>query len=516
MTDAFTPEWDDASLADLHWEWNEQVCPRPLRPLAGDFLRSTSDSVNCFYERAGVPFRMECRIVHGYAYTAQRLLVAESELPDVLARMKELVRSPEPSGEAAPGPPEERPLDPRQASSFAELWDRSWRQVRRGANESAANLGFKGPLEDLVAMYKTLWPQASAAEAMTLVQGRPSRLHDVQRDLHRLAQRARAAPPVAALIVCDPESALAELEQVEGGPQFLEALREFLGAHGHLGAAFCDLAEPTWVEDPARVLHEIQGRVLDDGDDPELRRRRLESEAEEAAGRARAALQQRPEALRRFEELLASAREAAPRLEAQHAALEHGGLRMRRLALEAGRRLVDAGALDEAADVFHLHTDEVGRALRDLRDLRALVASRRTDHGRWAALRPPRYIGRDAAALAAGDDRAGSSPSGVLRGMGAGGGRARGPARIVVSEADFPRVQRGDILVCPTTSPSWVPLFDGVAGLVTNTGGLLSHGAILAREFGVAAVVGAREATQRLRDGQWVEVDGAAGFVRVL
>ena len=92
----------------------------------------------------------------------------------------------------------------------------------------------------------------------------------------------------------------------------------------------------------------------------------------------------------------------------------------------------------------------------------------------------------------------------------------RGPARIVVALEDFARVQSGDVLVCPSSNPSWVPLFGIIAGLVTNTGGVLSHAAVVAREFGVPAVVGTGVATERLRDGQLVEVDGTAGEVRLL
>jgi pyruvate,water dikinase len=318
---------------------------------------------------------------------------------------------------------------------------------------------------------------------------------------------------VAQAIVDGGDDLLAVLERVEGGPAFLVTLRQFLGRHGHLGPAFVDLAAPTWGEEPARLLSEIQGRLLHETEDPEIRRARLEAEADAKAEAARRSLRDRPEVLRRFEEALAVAREAAPELEAQHDALEQKG--PRRLVLQAGARLAAEGMLARADDVFFLHAREVSAALRQPGDVRPLVARRKADHERWAKVQPPRHLGRHAEAFAAMERHAagGGRPVEVLKGTGASGGRARGPARIVLSESDFPRVQAGDILVCPTTAPSWVPLFDGVAGLVANTGGLLCHAAILAREFGVPAVVGARDATRRFRDGQIIEVDGGAGTV---
>jgi pyruvate,water dikinase len=102
-----------------------------------------------------------------------------------------------------------------------------------------------------------------------------------------------------------------------------------------------------------------------------------------------------------------------------------------------------------------------------------------------------------------------------VRGTGASAGIVRGPARIVLGPDDFDRVQPGDILVAPSSNPSWVGLFAIAAGLVTNTGGVLSHAAVVAREFGLPAVVGTGDATTRIADGQILELDGTTGFVRL-
>ncbi|MGH6962673.1 MAG: PEP-utilizing enzyme [Dongiaceae bacterium] len=152
--------------------------------------------------------------------------------------------------------------------------------------------------------------------------------------------------------------------------------------------------------------------------------------------------------------------------------------------------------------------------------MRPIVAARKSDLAHWSAIRPPKFIGRPSNL---------GTPSGrfdaplpeqtdptLLKGTGACPGKAAGPARVVVAADEFERVKPGDILVCPASNPSWVPLFGIIRGLVTNTGGVLSHAAAVAREFGVPAVVGTGVATERIRDGQWIEVDGTAGEVRIL
>jgi pyruvate,water dikinase len=104
----------------------------------------------------------------------------------------------------------------------------------------------------------------------------------------------------------------------------------------------------------------------------------------------------------------------------------------------------------------------------------------------------------------------------VLKGTGASAGVARGPARVVLGPADFGRVQPGDIIVAPSSNPSWVPLFTIAAGLVTDTGGVLCHAAVVAREFALPAVVGLGDATKRIADGRLLEIDGVQGLVRQL
>jgi phosphoenolpyruvate synthase/pyruvate phosphate dikinase len=192
--------------------------------------------------------------------------------------------------------------------------------------------------------------------------------------------------------------------------------------------------------------------------------------------------------------------------------------RLRRLALRVGRRLVREGTLDHADDIMFLARREVPQILDGSREARPIVAERRREHARRELLEPPRVVGKPKAASSEPDRFDGKrfepESDGTLRGTGASAGVVRGPARVVFGPEDFDRVVRGDIIVAPASNPGWVPLFSIAAGFVTDTGGVLSHAAVVAREFGLPAVVGMGDATKRIADGRIVEIDGAAGLVR--
>jgi pyruvate,water dikinase len=175
---------------------------------------------------------------------------------------------------------------------------------------------------------------------------------------------------------------------------------------------------------------------------------------------------------------------------------------------EAGRRLTAAGALDEPADILHLRLSEItaiespesaGDALRET--ARARKARRAGFAGAPlispATLYPHRRTVQGT----------------IVSGTPAGGGKATGPVRVVLDSADFSALLPGEVLVCPYTNPSWTPLFERAAAVVVDTGGLASHAAIVAREYGLPAVMGTGFGTAVLRTGDVVTVDGDAGLV---
>lgn len=189
-----------------------------------------------------------------------------------------------------------------------------------------------------------------------------------------------------------------------------------------------------------------------------------------------------------------------------------------------GEILVGRGVLRAPEQAFFLTRDEV-QAVHDGSDVdRGVLAdARRREWDRQRRLVPPLVLGEMppmlARLLASAEEvvrgaAAAKPPVGDLVGIPASPGRAAGPARIVRTLSDFDRVQPGDVLVSPLTAPAWTAVFGRIAAVVTDTGGVAAHASIVAREYGLPAVVGTGDATRRLRDGEPVEVDGSAGVVR--
>jgi pyruvate,water dikinase len=199
---------------------------------------------------------------------------------------------------------------------------------------------------------------------------------------------------------------------------------------------------------------------------------------------------------------------------------------LRRLALELGRRLVESGSLLAAEDVFFLETSEIRSALsarnhdKTKPKLPNLARDRRELREARKRLHPPPVVPPDHKVrfgpfdMSAFETQRRNVPEGTtLHGFAVSPGRVSAPASVIRSPADFSRMEPGTILVCPTTTPAWTPLFSQARGLVTDIGGILAHGSIVAREFGIPAVLGTGEASKRIRHGQRITVDGDRGMV---
>jgi phosphohistidine swiveling domain-containing protein len=181
--------------------------------------------------------------------------------------------------------------------------------------------------------------------------------------------------------------------------------------------------------------------------------------------------------------------------------------------LGAAAELAEKGAVEHPDDVAFLTLAEFREAVRTAHVDRALIERRRAEHAAWTRLTPPRLITSDGEVPAGSYDR-GRLPAGALPGIAASAGTAEGRARIVrdLAGADL---HEGDILVTTFTDPSWTPLFLTATAVVTEVGGAMTHGAVVAREYGLPAVVGVEGATRLIRDGQRIRVDGTDGYVEI-
>jgi phosphohistidine swiveling domain-containing protein len=317
--------------------------------------------------------------------------------------------------------------------------------------------------------------------------------------------------------------------------EFATAFTAYLRDYGCRTLAY-ELAEPSLEERPELLLALVRDQLdsgLDPGAQQELARQR-----EAAANEARAALAGVD--LVRFEGALERALMAYPVRE-DNAFFTFSGPRglLRRAALELGLRLASRGQIAAVEDIFFLDPDEARALLADGSSGRPVVARRKGEYA-WALSHPgPASYGRDPgpppllrglpqeARLASeafmwyverilAPDAHPGSQGPALTGIAASPGRYTGTIRVILSDAEFDRLRAGDVLVCPATSPVWSVLFPNVGAVVADSGGVLSHPAIIAREFSVPAVVATRVGTTQLRDGQVVVVDGTIGTVEVV
>ncbi|MFZ6027217.1 MAG: PEP-utilizing enzyme [Chloroflexota bacterium] len=404
-------------------------------------------------------------------------------------------------------------------------------------------------LDEFEQFYCDIFPDATRLDAHRLLRGFSNQTLAINRHLWQLSRTARRSP-VVRLLLCEmsPARARTELERMPEGRHFLGALDAFLQAFGHRSDLW-DWGYPSWAEDPAPVFSTLRAYLLQPERNLDAALMKTTADRQQAVAEARAVLDSYPaQVIGQFERLLRAAQVALALTEDHTYYIDFNGFGwVRRVIAELGRRLAGQNRLNRPADVFYLTIGELHNMTSD-RDLNFArrAADRAAEIARWQNFPAPAELGtRPAAPLriysadgrrmarylgcwVAGDEagQAGflaydNNPvpveaCQVLHGQPGSGGVVRGRARVITSLADADRLQAGDILVTTTTAPPWTPLFLTASGLVTDAGGLLSHGAVVAREFRLPAVVGTRIATAALQDGDWIEVDGNAGLVRLL
>ena len=366
----------------------------------------------------------------------------------------------------------------------------------------------------LIDTYKELVADDELA-AVRLVQGYGNKSVEAGHALWRVSKTAAAIPAVRERILRGEPAhdCLAALEREPAARTFLDEFAAFLDEFGWRADLF-ELAHPTWAEDPKIPLGQLRTYLQLPTYDPIAELEGQAAVREQAIAETMARLA--PDARRRLGDILAVAKDAVCLQEDHNYYIDQRcAYSARRLILAAGRRL-----LDDPADVFYLTAAQLIAALQGrAADVGALVRECKREMARWAQVTPPPTIGapppqdgsKQASPLGASD-----APAGELRGTGSSAGVARGPARVILSLAEAERLQPGDVLVARTTMPAWTPLFAVASALVTEVGGMLSHAAVTAREYGLPAVLGVPDVTKRIHDGQLVEVDGAKGVVRVI
>jgi pyruvate,water dikinase len=314
------------------------------------------------------------------------------------------------------------------------------------------------------------------------------------------------------------EGFLEELAQLSGGREAREAIGAWLERYGMRCVGEIDVTRPRWDERPATLVPMLLGHI----------------KSFEAGASARRFEQGRQAALEKEQELLKRLR-ASPDGERKAEETKRMVDRVRtfigyreypkygmvsrffvykQALLEEAERLVRAQVLGDREDIFFLTFQELHDVVRKGRVDGLLIRQRQDAFRSYQALSPPRVLTSDGEALA-GAYRRDDVPAGALVGLAVSAGTIEGRARVILDLAEA-ELEAGDILVTAYTDPSWTPLFVAIKGLVTEVGGLMTHGAVIAREYGVPTVVGVEHATRRIRDGQRIRVHGTDGYVELL
>lgn len=438
---------------------------------------------------------------------------------------------------------------PRYGSAVARWQDKKWMEMpaseilnaARELSEAAID-GYMSLVSGVIpaawisealftAVYKLLVKRRGDPDAPTFLLGYNSIPIKAEKSLYSLAEFAQAHPSLKSYLSEAPTARLAaqlEDDHVPDGvsdEEWMEWRKRFkahLLAYGHT-IYNLDFANPVPGDDPAPLLETCQMYIRSQLVDPYERQR----DAAEQRERVTQIMMNRLKGLRLklFRRFLASAQKYAPLREDGLADVGLSYPLLRQMLREMGRRLVQAGAIVDPDDIFWLEQDEVARAVDLLDDeeklpvLSGLIPQRRAA---WQAARqaaPPlmlpqlKIFGIDLAEI---KSRRSKGKGEVIKGVAASPGRVTARARVLHSPRDFEAMEVGDVLVAAITTPAWTPLFARAAAIVTDVGGPLSHGSIVAREYGIPAVLGTGVATKRIRSGQIITVDGSSGSVALV
>jgi pyruvate,water dikinase len=542
----FPVRWELAEDAEHFWILDRMHTPDPITPLDQTFAEQAYAGMSLAAERFELPARMVCRRINTYFYWS---VVATPRPPAEMAAQAQRSHAKFRAVFARIGDIWQNELLPEvqehieywatfdlAGASLAGLREHVEQTVNRHARLFDLHFRVVTPKHVVLSLFEDLYRELFASDepltAFRLLAGFENKTLETDRELWRLSQMARANPKVRQILLDYPASEVPGLlAETADADAFRAALHAFLLANGRRSGKPFQLSAPAWIEDPVPVLENLQNYVAQAERDLEAESRSVVAERERLVAHARERLAQRPPAVEEeFEFLLKAAQEASVVSEDHNFWIDYrAAYEVRRVFLEVGRRFVNAGVLDAPEDVLYLYLDEIREIAANLPGVerRAAIKQRQIEVRHFSSLVPPPVLGTsqagpppDSPIIRALDKFLGAPPpastADVVRGHPGARGTVRGRVRVLRSVAEASKLHPGDILVAETTASPWTPLFATVAAVVTNTGGVLSHSAVVAREYGIPAVVGTGAATEILRDGQLVEVDGDAGIVRVV
>ncbi len=547
----FPIEWPRPTDLDIFWMRDVMHFPYQILPLAASFVENILEpSQNHGAVKVEMPVRFHCRIFNTHYYSATTPVLG----PDG--------RPPQPPADADPM---DHPTV-HAVMNISDFWENQLlpeiKQILAHCESidlaSATSAQLVSYFDDFMAQAIRSWQihfevaftmllamslfddfyqevfGADALGAYRLLQGLDNKSLEANRKLYALSRTAMETPEVRTILETHPaEQVMAALQASKESRPFLQELNRWLQEYGQRGEMYDTLTSISWIEEPTPAIRNLQDYIQRD-EDIDAHRQAMQAERERLIEEARATLASYPEAVRmQFEGLLCSAQAATVIQEDHHYWLDHRATyQLRRAFLEAGRRLAAAGTLAAPMDVVYLDFEEVRNALLALlqtpQQLHERVAERKATLAHFAAIQPPMMLGTLPPGAPPDDPgtRAGMRFFGVppqpsddpntINGAAGSPGKVRGKAKVIRTLNEAGKLAAGDILVTETTAPPWTPLFATAAAVVTDAGGILSHCAVVAREYAIPAVVGTYTATHLIHDNMQIEVDGDNGVVRII
>ena len=552
LGDATTPiEWASDDEKQLHFWLDDLHCPQPISPMWFD-IGGWWLTCGYMYRRFGVPFGKDwvAKTVNGYLMSAVVPRPAEEEadlwayynmvmpvyadkfldwwkrryLPEILRNFEYLDTFPVETSSL----PELMIL----LEETIDIQERHWRlHWMLNLAQFQSSLTFEGVLTAVIGQqHKPLVGRILISDE--------DRNWDSVRELWALKEKVKKG---AALRRVFDENDTADrvmtaLASSDEGRALLKDIDAYRTEYGNKSMYAHEYIYTTWRENPTPIVEALRGYLLTDydyeKDVAQLRENRAAAIAEMWSFVPSSAT---PEDREQLKHTLDLALKMTPLTPDHHFYMDQGTYaRVRLVLMGVGRKLVELRALDQPDDIMFLRYEELRKLSANLStfDGRSLVKVRRKEREKAFAVRPRLWAGTitdwsmygepykqvlwDWPGIYERSKEAAKEPAGTVKGLGASAGVYEGIARVVESSEQFDQVKKGEVLVCKMTSPAWVVLFTKIGGLVTDSGGALSHPAVVSREFGIPAVVGTRTGTQRIQTGQRVRLNGVSGLVEIL
>lgn len=540
----FPVTWKDPSDEKKFWMQDVMHAPLPFS-VASQVIGGTyvAEGFTTAFKEYSIPLEVDIEFQNGYYYMAMTPI---DETPEQMAKLEKLSQE----------------KSEHTVTNYTSLWENQWLPEIKKHTHFIHDFDIENaPLDQLTVhfeqslerikrlwvihflnavpqilvpsifeeMYRDVFGSQDTFEALKLLQGLENHSTRSGLEIWKLSLLAAQDAAVAEIFNShDAESVWDLLKSKFKSSDFVIKFQAFLDEYGKRNEHYIELDGPTWLEDPTPVINSIQSFLKTPERNLEIVQREKARERKECIEAARKKLEGFPGTVRdHFEKLLKAAQTAIKAQEDHNYFLDQLSIYgCRRLLLAFGKHFTAKELLDNENDIFYLTPDEIIATTKTKINQKAVIAKRKNDYEKYRKLNAPPVLGTqptqpppDTPFNRSIEKFLGAPPqkserSNVLLGNPASPGKVIGRAVVIHSLQDADRLRNGDILVTKTTNPSWTPLFSIVAGVVTDSGGVLCHCAIVAREYNIPAVIGLGVATMAIQDGSTIEVDGNTGIVK--